>query len=159
MPHLRELLKTTNAHKGVSNIILGTPFWFSKEWSYTLNPLLKEVMKWNTMVFYQICHLSMKRIEYSLVGRDKRWLVAITTCQVLWGNDWDGSPALSLYQQNLRVVVCEVSTLNHLCHEWPELECLVCGLMVQNQVELAVVRGHEVEHYGFLSNPLPEHGA
>lgn len=73
------------------------------------------------MVLYKIHDGRMKSVED--VGRsgDERGLVAVTSCQVLRGNDTNHFPGLRLYEKDFRVIVSKVGALHRLCDERPEL--------------------------------------
>ena len=99
-------------------------------------PLCKQVIQWHRMVTYQVRHLSVQGSENSLVGRDKRRLVAVASCQVLRGDYRNGVTRFTLHQQDLRVVIREIATFHHLADERPEFQGLVRSLVIQHQVEL-----------------------
>jgi len=87
------------------------------------------------VAFYQLLHLCVERGKDFLVCGDESRLGAIASCQVLRGNDGNGVARVGTNKKYLAVIVGKVCTLNNLCNESPQFECLVCRLVVEYEIK------------------------
>ena len=71
------------------------------------------------MVLYKIHDGRMKSIED--VGRsgDERGLMAVTSCEVLRGNNTNQFTGFRLHEKDFGMVVSEIGALHRLCDERP----------------------------------------
>ena len=79
--------------------------------------LLEEVVERNGVVANEVCDLCMERGKDGFVGGDEGRFVAVASGKVLRGDDTHHFSALGLNEEDLRVVVGEVSALHRLGDE------------------------------------------
>ena len=87
------------------------------------------------MILDEVLYLAVKRVEDVEVGRDKCTLATVASRQVLRGDDRDDLTLLTTHKQYFAVIVSKVGGVDDLCNERPQLERLICGLVVEYQVE------------------------
>ena len=88
----------------------------------------------NGAPFDEMLYFREELIEHRRFGSDDIGLVTVTSRQVLRGDDAHLITGFRLDEQHLRVVVREMGGCNHLFNEAPQVQRLVRGLEIQNQV-------------------------
>lgn len=87
--------------------------------SCSINTLLEEVSKGDRVISNEVINLGVEIFKYFGVSGDEGGLMAVTSREILRGDDTNLFTRLRLHEKNFRMVVGKVGALHRLCDERP----------------------------------------